>query len=71
MKPDDSTRDVVRELLLKLIALVPQERHDYAVEIARAIDGVVDQEEQDGEALARDLLDIQNELEELEEDRNG
>lgn len=67
MKPDDSTRDVVRELLKRLLVLVPANRFDDAASIAREVDAVVAQEEDEGEQIARDLLDTLTELEELKE----
>ena len=67
MTPDDSTRDVVRELLKRLLVLVPANRFDDAASIAREVDAVVAQEEDEGEQIARDLLDTMTELEELKE----
>ena len=67
MTPDDSTRDVVRELLKRLLVLVPANRFDDAASIAREVDAVVAQEEDEGEQIARDLLDTMTELKELKE----
>ena len=67
MKPDDSTRDVVRELLKRLLVLVPANRFDDAASIAREVDAVVAQEEDEAQRVAVDLLDTMNELEELRE----
>ena len=67
MKPDDTSREIVRELLKRLLVLVPANRFDDAASIAREGDAVVAQEEDEGEQIARDLLDTLTELEELKE----
>ena len=67
MKPDDTSREIVRELLKRLLVLVPANRFDDAASIAREVDAVVAQEEDEGEQIARDLLDTLTELEELKE----